>query len=91
MSALTSFRPRERGGKGINFATYTDSDGLKGTVQYRGYDIADIVGKKTFIDTAHLLIWGHWPSSEEARGLHEKLSIVPLIEKPVFDVIQAFP
>lgn len=89
MSTLTSFRPRERGGKGTDLAAY--SDGLKGTIQYRGYDIADIVGKKTFIDTAHLLIWGHWPSSEEARGLHEKLSNVPLIDESVFNVIRAFP
>ena len=42
MSTLNSFRPRERGEKGTNLATY--SDGLKGTIQYRGYDIADIVG-----------------------------------------------
>ena len=67
------------------------SDGLKGTIQYRGYRIEDIVGKKKFIDTAHLLIWGDWPTPEQAQTLHEKLASVPVINESVFKVIQAFP
>jgi citrate synthase len=69
----------------------TSSDGLKGTIQYRGYSIADIVGHKKFIDTAHLLIWGNWPSPDESQNLQKKLNNVPLVDESVFNVIRSFP
>lgn len=49
------------------------------------------MGKKKFIDTAHLLIWGEWPTPEQAKSLQEKLSSVPVLDESVFKVIQAFP
>jgi citrate synthase len=67
------------------------SDGLNGTIQYRGYAIQDIVGQKGFIDTARLLIWGEWPSTEQANQLQEKLANIPLIDDSVVKVIQSFP
>ncbi|BCS01700.1 uncharacterized protein AKAW2_52041S [Aspergillus luchuensis] len=75
----------------VSESQVTYIDGLKGTIQYRGYNIEDIVGKKKFIDTAHLLIWGEWPTPEQARSLQEKLSSVPILDESVFKVIQAFP
>ncbi|KAJ6080570.1 citrate synthase [Penicillium canescens] len=66
-------------------------DGLKGTIQYRGYPIADIVGHKKFIDTAHLLIWGNWPSPDESQNLQKKLNNVPLVDESIFNVIRSFP
>ena len=67
-----------------------DSDGRKGTIQYRGYSIADLVGKVKFVDTAHLLIWGHLPSNEERAKLEHDLAHVPLPDQTVFNVIRAF-
>lgn len=65
---------------------------MKGTIQYRGYDISDIVkNNKKFIDTAHLLIWGHWPSPKESEKLQNKLFLAMHLEQNVFDVIRSFP
>lgn len=60
-------------------------------IQYRGYSISDIVGKKGFIDTAHLLIWGEWPTIDQRDKLHAKLNSVPLPDQSVFNVIRSFP
>ncbi|KAE8380408.1 citrate synthase-like protein [Aspergillus bertholletiae] len=75
----------------VSHSKITYIDGLKGTIQYRGYSINDIVGRKTFIDTAHLLIWGHWPSSAEAETLQNRLDQVPVPQDFVFNVIKSFP
>ncbi|KAL5357220.1 citrate synthase-like protein [Aspergillus floccosus] len=75
----------------VSESKITYIDGLKGTIQYRGYAIEDIVGRKQFVDTAHLLIWGEWPSPEQARQLQDSLSDAPLIDESVFLVIQSFP
>ena len=66
-------------------------DGLKGSIQYRGYSITDIIGKKDYCDTLHLLVWGTWPSREQRRRLQENINRVPLPDPYVFDVIRAFP
>lgn len=75
----------------VSHSKITYIDGLKGTIQYRGYSINDIVGRKTFIDTAHLLIWGHWPSAAEAETLQQRLDQVPVPQDFVFNVIKSFP
>lgn len=74
-----------------NLPNTETSDGLEGTIQYRGYSIHDIIGKKKFVDLSHLLIWGHWPSAEEAQTYQKRLNDVPLIDESVFNVIRSFP
>ncbi len=60
-------------------------------MQYRGYPIGDIVGKKSFLDTAYLLIWGEWPTHNQLGGFKTKLLNVTLPDQSVFDVIRSFP
>lgn len=68
------------------------SDGKRGTIQYRGYDLADIVANgKKFIDTAHLMVFGFWPSVEEGVNFQRKLFDAMHIDQCVFDTIYAFP
>ena len=66
-------------------------DGWKGMIQYRGYSISDIVGKKGFYDTFYLLVWGNWPSEEQRCQLRNDINRFPLPPQHVFDVIQSFP
>ena len=66
-------------------------DGLKGTIQYRGYSITDIIGKKDYYDTLHLLVWGKWPSQQQRWQLQDSINRVPLPDPFVFDVIRTFP
>ncbi|KAI0151735.1 citrate synthase [Xylariaceae sp. FL1272] len=75
----------------VSESKITYIDGLEGTIQYRGYSIHDIIGKKKFADLSYLLIWGSWPSAEEAQRYQERLNNVPLIDESVFNVIRAFP
>ncbi|KAK8039549.1 hypothetical protein PG993_007960 [Apiospora rasikravindrae] len=75
----------------VSESKITYIDGLEGTIQYRGYSIHDIIGKKKFVDLSYLLIWGHWPSVDEARVYQERLNNVPMIDESVFNVIRSFP
>ena len=60
-------------------------------MQYRGYSISDIVGRKSYLETAYLLIWGEWPSSFQLTAFKTDLSNVPLPDASVFDAIRSFP
>lgn len=64
---------------------------MKGVIQYRGYSVDDLVGKKSFNDTAFLLIWGKLPTPKESAKLQASLNSVPLIEESVLNVIRSFP
>ncbi|ETS77643.1 hypothetical protein PFICI_09705 [Pestalotiopsis fici W106-1] len=75
----------------VSESKITYIDGLEGTIQYRGYSIDDIIGKKKFVDVSHLLIWGKWPSADEAQTYQQRLNDVPLINETVFNVIRSFP
>ena len=69
----------------------THVDGNKGTIQYRGHNIVDLIGKKQFADITFLLIWGHLPSDEEKAKFEKDIATVPLPDQSVFDVIKSFP
>ncbi|KAF3403138.1 Citrate synthase [Talaromyces pinophilus] len=67
-------------------------DGKRGKIQYRGYDLADVVANgKKFIDTAHLMVFGFWPSADEGANFQRKLFDAMHIDQCVFDTIRAFP
>ncbi|KAL1634247.1 hypothetical protein SLS58_010752 [Diplodia intermedia] len=76
----------------VSESKITFIDGLKGMIQYRGYDINDLVAtKKGFVDTANLLWFGSLPSPAEKQALQDKLNAVPLLDDHVFNVIRAMP
>ncbi|KAI1161595.1 citrate synthase [Nemania serpens] len=75
----------------VSESKVTYINGLEGEIHYRGYSIQDIVGKKTFTDISHLLIWGKWPTPEEKEKFQQKLNSVPLPDGSVFQVIRSFP
>ncbi|RWA09912.1 hypothetical protein EKO27_g5173 [Xylaria grammica] len=75
----------------VSESKITYIDGLEGTIQYRGYSIHDIIGKKKFADLSYLLIWGSWPSAEEAQKYQQRLNDVPVISENVLNVIRSFP
>lgn len=67
------------------------SDGLKGLLEYRGYDIGDLVSKKRFVDVQYLLIRGELPSPNQTVLWQQQLAAVPRPHGSVFDVIRSFP
>ncbi|KAF4181155.1 hypothetical protein CNMCM8927_008616 [Aspergillus lentulus] len=67
-------------------------DGMRGQIQYRGYDLNDVVANnKRFIDTAHLLLWNHWPSADEADVFQRKLFDAMHLDEVVLNAVRAFP
>jgi len=48
-------------------------DGEKGFLAYRGIPIEDMAENSTFIEAAHLIIYGHLPSSVELSNFSQKV------------------
>jgi citrate synthase len=40
-------------------------DGEKGILRYRGYPIEELAAKSTFLEVAHLLMWGELPTKQQ--------------------------
>ncbi|MDD5070221.1 MAG: citrate synthase [Candidatus Omnitrophica bacterium] len=53
-------------------SSITYIDGENGVLRYRGIPIEELAEKRTFVEVAHLLIFGHLPSADE-RGVFSKL------------------
>ena len=51
------------GNTGSCESAVTFIDGDKGILRYRGYDIAELAEKSTFLESAYLLLYGNLPSS----------------------------
>src|SRR5438477_4086978 len=62
------------GNTGSCRSAVTFIDGEKGILRYRGIPIEELAEKSTFIEVAHLLIWGKLPSSAELRKFSELLT-----------------
>src|SRR6185436_19964965 len=50
---------------GATKSAITFLDGDKGILRYRGYSIEELAAKSTFIEVAHLLIFGELPKKDE--------------------------
>src|SRR5689334_11414515 len=53
------------GNTGACRSAITFIDGEKGILRYRGYDIADLAEKSTFLEVAWLLLRGNLPTAAE--------------------------
>src|SRR6187397_3358783 len=56
------------GNTGACRSAITFIDGEKGILRYRGYDIAELAEKSSFLEVSWLLLKGELPSREELAG-----------------------
>jgi len=56
------------GNSGSCRSAVTFIDGEKGILRYRGYDIAELAGKSTFLEVAWLLMYGELPTRVQLAG-----------------------
>lgn len=49
-------------------------DGDKGILRYRGIPVEELAAKKTFVEVAYLLIYGHLPSDSEKENFSKLLT-----------------
>ncbi|KAJ9143311.1 Citrate synthase [Pleurostoma richardsiae] len=66
-------------------------DGVKGTIQYRGYALDELIEEHDFEDVSFLLIWGHLPSPQEKIDYRRTLASKATPPPCVIDTIKCFP
>lgn len=69
--------------------TYIDGD--KGQLMYRGYDISYLANKKTFLDTAYLLLHKDLPTQEELENFTEEIKKRSFIHEGMKKLFDSFP
>ncbi len=66
-------------------------DGETGKLMYRGYDISYMANKKTFLDTAFLLLNGDLPTQEELDNFTLEMKKRSFVHEAVKKLFDAFP
>ncbi len=79
------------GNTGACKSAITFIDGDKGILQYRGYDIAELAKKSTFIETAYLLIYGELPTATELAAFSALLTEHQMLHEDMGAHFAAFP
>jgi citrate synthase len=79
------------GNTGSCRSAITFIDGEKGILRYRGIPIEELAEKSTFMEVAHLLIWGHLPTSAELRKFSDLLTEHELLHESMKHNFEGFP
>src|SRR5215510_13180783 len=66
-------------------------DGEKGILRYRGIPIEELAEKSTFIEVAHLIIFGKLPNSAELRRFSDVLTENELLNEAMKHHFEGFP
>jgi citrate synthase len=69
--------------------TYIDGDA--GVLRYRGYPIDQLAQGASFIEVAHLLIYGELPTSAELAGLQARIKVHTLLREEMRRFFDGFP
>ncbi|MBE0492296.1 MAG: citrate synthase [Sulfurospirillum sp.] len=69
--------------------TYIDGD--KGKLMYRGYDISYLATKKSFLDTAYLLLRKELPTPEQLSSFKTELQKRSFVHESMLKLFDAFP
>jgi citrate synthase len=66
-------------------------DGENGILRYRGYDIADLCEKSTFLEVSYLLIYGELPTEAQFTSFREKIRKHSLIHEDMKNFFNNYP
>ena len=66
-------------------------DGEQGILRYRGYDIAELCEKSTFMEVSYLLIHGALPSQEQFSRFKDKVLLHSLIHEDMKSFFNSYP
>lgn len=69
--------------------TYIDGD--RGILSYRGYPIEELAEKTTFLQVAHLLVYGELPNASEFSSFDTSIRRHTLLHEDLKDFFRAFP
>ncbi len=79
------------GNTGSCESAITFIDGEKGILRYRGYDIAELAEKSTFVETSYLLIYGELPSRAQLTEFSNLLSENQMLHEGMRFHFEGFP
>jgi citrate synthase len=79
------------GNTGSCESAITFIDGEKGILRYRGYDIAELAEKSTFIETAYLLIYGELPTRPQLAEFSDLLTENQMLHEGMRFHFESFP
>jgi citrate synthase len=69
--------------------TYIDGDA--GVLRYRGYPIDQLAEKSTFLEVAHLLIYGELPTADALAEFTERIKLHTLLREEMRRFFDGFP
>ncbi len=58
-------------------------DGEKGILEHRGYSISDLAEKSSFLEVAHLLLYGDLPNKEQKEEFEHSITYHTMIDEQV--------
>jgi len=79
------------GNTGACQSAITFIDGEKGILRYRGYDIAELAEKSTFVETAYLIIYGQLPTATELADFSNLLADNQMLHEGMRFHYEGFP
>ena len=79
------------GNTGSCESAITFIDGETGILRYRGYDIAELAEKSTFVETAYLLIYGELPTAAQLAEFSELLTENQMLHEGMRFHFESFP
>jgi len=93
LRAQTGLITLDRGFKNTGSCTsaITFLDGEKGILRYRGYDIAELAEKVSFLEVAFLLIFGDLPTPEQLQKLQEDINKEAIVDEDIKTILKSFP
>lgn len=71
-----------------SYITYID--GEAGILRYRGYPIEQLAEKSTFLETAHLLIYGELPTKDQLDSFVHEITTHTMVHENIREFIDAF-
>ena len=76
---------------GSTKSSVTFLDGEKGILRHRGYSIEDLCEKADFLQVAHMLIYGDYPTGETYENFKNKITYHTLVHEDMRKIFDGFP
>jgi citrate synthase len=72
-------------------SSVSDVDGQRGVLEYRGIRVEDLCAKSSYLETAHLLLFGHLPTPAEFRQWTADVTHHRRIKFRIVDLLKCMP
>lgn len=76
---------------GSTRSAITFLDGEKGILRYRGYPIEQLAENSSFLEVAHLIIYGELPTADELQNWKDDITHHTLIHEDFKVILEGFP